>query len=84
MNKAIIELGDLRTEMESIKWDNMRKSVGAYSVHLSSEYTHLICTQSHSQLSLLSFSWPWNFVQRQRHSQYRDLSLMGSSLKLRA
>jgi len=43
MNKAIIELGDLRTEMESIKWDNMRKSVGAYSAHLLSEYTHLIC-----------------------------------------
>jgi len=27
MNKAIVELGDLRTDMESVKWDNMRKSV---------------------------------------------------------
>ena len=30
MNKAIVELGDLRTDMESVKWDNMRKSVGQY------------------------------------------------------
>ena len=30
MNKAIVELGDLRTEMESVKWDNMRKSVGKW------------------------------------------------------
>jgi len=34
MNKAIIELGDLRTEMESIKWDNMRKSVVALSAFI--------------------------------------------------
>jgi len=32
MNKAIVELGDLRTDMESVKWDNMRKSVVALSV----------------------------------------------------
>jgi hypothetical protein len=32
MNKATIELGDLRTDMEGVKWDNMRKSVGAYNI----------------------------------------------------
>jgi hypothetical protein len=36
MNKAIVELGDLRTDMESVKWDNMRKSVGAYGHYLVS------------------------------------------------
>jgi len=34
MNKAIVELGDLRTDMESVKWDNMRKSVVALSAFL--------------------------------------------------
>jgi len=34
MNKAIIELSDLRTDMESVKWDNMRKSVAALSAFL--------------------------------------------------
>jgi hypothetical protein len=34
MNKAIVELGDLRTDMESVKWDNMRKSVGGYNIQL--------------------------------------------------
>lgn len=28
LNKAIITLGDLRTVMEEVKWDNMRKAVG--------------------------------------------------------
>ncbi|KZP32883.1 hypothetical protein FIBSPDRAFT_924892 [Athelia psychrophila] len=34
MNKTTIQMGDLRTEMESVKWDNMRKSVGALSAFL--------------------------------------------------
>lgn len=28
LNKSLINLGDLRTEVEEAKWDNMRKSVG--------------------------------------------------------
>ena len=28
LNKAIVELGDLRASMEEVKWDNMRKAVG--------------------------------------------------------
>jgi hypothetical protein len=28
LNKAIVELGDLRAGMEEVKWDNMRKAVG--------------------------------------------------------
>jgi hypothetical protein len=28
MNKSIVSLGDLRTEMEKVKWDNMRQAVG--------------------------------------------------------
>jgi len=27
MNKSIVSLGDLRTEMEKVKWDNMRQAV---------------------------------------------------------
>jgi len=37
LNKAIITLGDLRTVMEEVKWDNMRKAVvtlGAFVVVL--------------------------------------------------
>ncbi|KAG6378803.1 hypothetical protein JVT61DRAFT_13080 [Boletus reticuloceps] len=30
LNKAIVELGDLRANMEEVKWDNMRKAVGDY------------------------------------------------------
>jgi len=29
LNKAIVQLGDLRASMEEVKWDNMRKAVGA-------------------------------------------------------
>ena len=28
LNKAIVELGDLRASMEEVKWNNMRKAVG--------------------------------------------------------
>ena len=28
LNKALVTLGELRTLMEEVKWDNMRKSVG--------------------------------------------------------
>ena len=28
LNKAIINVSDLRTDVEEIKWDNMRKTVG--------------------------------------------------------
>ncbi|KAF9226484.1 hypothetical protein BS17DRAFT_485735 [Gyrodon lividus] len=31
LNKAIVELGDLRASMEEVKWDNMRKAVAALS-----------------------------------------------------
>lgn len=31
LNKWMINLGDLRTEVEEAKWDNMRKSVGESS-----------------------------------------------------
>lgn len=27
-NKSLVELGELRTMMEELRWDNMRKSVG--------------------------------------------------------
>lgn len=30
MNRSLIALGEHRTLMEEVKWDNMRKSVGAY------------------------------------------------------
>lgn len=30
LNKAIVELGDLRASMEEVKWNNMRKAVGDY------------------------------------------------------
>lgn len=30
LNKAIVELGDLRASMEEVKWDNMRNAVGDY------------------------------------------------------
>lgn len=35
LNKAIVELGDLRASMEEVKWDNMRKAVGDYHTFLS-------------------------------------------------
>lgn len=35
LNKAIVELGDLRASMEEVKWDNMRKAVGDYRTFLS-------------------------------------------------
>lgn len=28
LNKSLITLGELRTMMEEVRWDNMRKSVG--------------------------------------------------------
>ncbi|KAH7887811.1 hypothetical protein F5I97DRAFT_895292 [Phlebopus sp. FC_14] len=31
LSKAIVELGDLRANMEEVKWDNMRKAVAALS-----------------------------------------------------
>lgn len=30
MNKNTVTLGDLRTEIEKIKWDNMRQAVGEW------------------------------------------------------
>ena len=45
MNKAIVELGDLRASMEEVKWDNMRKAVGGYhSFSLASSFlmSHLL------------------------------------------
>jgi len=37
-NRTMGSLGDLKTEVEEAKWDNMRKSVGefsaAYLIHL--------------------------------------------------
>ncbi|KAF8558902.1 hypothetical protein OG21DRAFT_1432673 [Imleria badia] len=34
LNKAIVELGDLRASMEEVKWDNMRKAVAALGAFL--------------------------------------------------
>jgi len=34
LNKAIVSLSDLRTDVEEIKWDNMRKSVVTLSAFL--------------------------------------------------
>jgi hypothetical protein len=31
LNKAIVDLGDLRASMEEVRWDNMRKAVAALS-----------------------------------------------------
>jgi hypothetical protein len=42
MNKAIVELSDLRTDMESVKWDNMRKSVGMCTIsQLDHAWSHV-------------------------------------------
>ncbi|KAF9247231.1 hypothetical protein BU15DRAFT_84763 [Melanogaster broomeanus] len=43
LNKAIVELGDLRASMEEVRWDNMRKAVGEYSnpFLLSTRFTDL-------------------------------------------
>ncbi|KAF8450436.1 hypothetical protein L210DRAFT_3385826 [Boletus edulis BED1] len=45
LNKAIVELGDLRANMEEVKWDNMRKAVAALTafsllIALSMELYH--------------------------------------------
>ncbi|KAH7930120.1 hypothetical protein BV22DRAFT_1079843, partial [Leucogyrophana mollusca] len=34
LNKAIVSLGDLRANMEEVRWDNMRKAVSTYSAFL--------------------------------------------------
>lgn len=41
MNKSIVSLGDLRTEMEKVKWDNMRQAVGELTLLWSLDL-HLI------------------------------------------
>lgn len=37
MNKSIVSLGDLRTEMEKVKWDNMRQAVGELTLLRSTD-----------------------------------------------
>ncbi|EGO01976.1 hypothetical protein SERLA73DRAFT_48935 [Serpula lacrymans var. lacrymans S7.3] len=34
LNKAIVSIGDLRADMEEVKWDNMRKSVATLGAFL--------------------------------------------------
>lgn len=55
MNKTIVELGDLRTDMESVKWDNMRKSVGTLLSNLHNVYR---CSPPHSLALSRTLSLP--------------------------
>lgn len=48
LNKSLISLGEHRTLMEEVKWDNMRKSVGTCT------HIHHICNESYSVSAALS------------------------------
>ena len=41
LNKAVVELGDLRASMEEVKWDNMRNAVGDYRPSSFAPLPHL-------------------------------------------
>ena len=60
-NKTMGSLGDLKTEVEEAKWDNMRKSVGtsptAYQIHAVPWPTS---SQPLFRVSSSSSSWAWS------------------------
>lgn len=66
LNKAIVELGDLRASMEEVKWDNMRKAVGQSLPLLSSPslIPHLLAALG-AFLVLIIFSMELYQVNRQ-------------------
>lgn len=35
MNKSIVSISDLRTDVEEVKWDNMRRAVGMFQMSVA-------------------------------------------------
>jgi hypothetical protein len=48
LNKSLVTLYDLRSDIEEVKWDNMRKSVGESKISFFDEslYSHLFKLRS--------------------------------------